>query len=126
VLTAPTGTGGLSGDAWAVELPVIASRDFGAVELRGFASYTHVFANDAESELGFGVLASVSLAETFSIGVEMGRGATTEDFDAGEVWHGVGAQWEFAPGYELQARVGRVREGGEDGSEAAIFLQRAF
>jgi hypothetical protein len=66
------------------------------------------------------------LAENFSMGVEAGRDAPVEDFGESEVSYGVGAKWEFAPGYELQARVGRVHEHGEDGTEVAVFLERAF
>jgi hypothetical protein len=125
-LFAPTGTHGLSAHAWAAELPVIVSREYGALELRGLASYAHVFAEDEEDEVELGLLASVSLAETFSVGVEAGRDISIEDVDEAEVSFDVGAKWEFTPGYELQARVGQVHEDGEDGNEVAIFLERAF
>jgi hypothetical protein len=125
-LFAPTGTNGLSAHAWAAEFPIIVSHEFGAVELRGLASYAHLFADDEEDELELGVLASLTLTDTFSVGVEAGRNSAIEAFDEAETSYGVGAKWEFAPDYELQARIGAVREDGETGSEAAIFLERAF
>lgn len=125
-LIAPTGTHGLSEHVWAAELPVIVSKTFGPLELRGLTSYAHPFSDTDEDEIGLGLLASISLAEGFSVGVEAGRDASVDDFDEAEVSFGVGAKWEFTGGYELQARVGRVREDAEDGTEVAIFLERAF
>lgn len=123
---APTGTNGLSAHAWAAEFPVIVSKEFGAIEIRGLASYAHVFADGEDDEIELALLASVSLADTFSVGVEAGREAAFEDFSEAEMFYDIGAKWEFTPGYELQARVGHLHEGADDGREFAIFLERAF
>jgi hypothetical protein len=125
-IIAPTGTGGLSAHEWSFELPLIVSREFGALEVRGLAEYSHGFSDNADDEMGLGLLASYSLSDTLSVGVEIGRESTVEDFDATGESAGVGFKWEFARGYELQARVGRTREDGVWGDETSIFLERAF
>jgi hypothetical protein len=124
----PTGSRAVADHRWGVEVPLIFGKDYGPVGLRALVGYAHPFGGGHDEAL-MGGLVTYRLTEVFKVGAELSGSMPTVARHDYETAFDVGAIWEFAPGIEIQGRIGRTLRrapGDEPATNFAIYLEKAF
>jgi hypothetical protein len=124
----PTGSRAVADHRWGVEVPLVLGKDYGPVGLRALAGYAHPFGGGHDEAL-MGALVTYRLTEAFKVGAELSGSMPTVARHDYETAFDVGAIWEFAPGIELQGRIGRslrCAPGDEPATNFAIYLEKSF
>ncbi|KAF1685086.1 hypothetical protein B1992_13255 [Pseudoxanthomonas broegbernensis] len=100
---------GIGKGAYALELPLRASRRRGALRLTGEVSASRTFGRD-EDQLGAGVLLEYFGGPAWSCGMELVADAPRTEPEAWHLRANVGAKRKFGPHVEWQALAGRTVE----------------
>lgn len=127
-LIVPTGSAGLSDEAWFAELPLVIGWNHGLLRLRGLVGYGHSLEND-EDEISLGGLVEYQALPGLSLGLEVVNTAPSDDPE--RRWKSmvdVGFKYELSPTVELQGRLGRsARSAGDPRqTQGAIYVEVAL
>lgn len=126
-LIAPTASKGFGDGRWQVEVPLIVGKDIGRVGLRGLVGYAHAFGGGDETQ--FGAMATCRISDKVEVGVELAGDMPSLDTREYQSLADVGVIWEFAPGIELQGRIGRTLHhapGEPSATNFALFIEKSF
>lgn len=107
-LSLPTGdrSSGIGKGAYALELPVRASRTFDQLRLTGQVSMQRTFGRDAD-QLGTGILLEYIPASRWSCGIELVADAPREDLGARHLRLNIGTKQKIGRHWQWQGLVGR-------------------
>jgi hypothetical protein len=128
-LIAPTGSAGLSEDAWLAEVPLVIGWNHGALRFRGLVGYGHSLESD-EDEISLGGLVEYKVRPELSLGLEAVNSAPSTQPDRS--WKSmidVGFKYELTSAVELQGRLGRSAHtagGHPQVTEGAIYVEIAL
>lgn len=122
-LSLPTGdrASGIGKGAYALELPVRASRRFGDMRLTGEASMQRTFGRDAD-KLGAGLLLEYVAAPHWSCGIELVADAPRQDLGARELRLNIGAKRRIGRHLQWQALAGRSVDDPRGGRTSTVKL----
>ena len=124
---APTGSNGLGGGEWRVEVPLILGWARGPVQVRGQLGYERGL-KTGEDEVSFGVVTEYDLSDTLSVGAEVVGGTPSLAVRDYEAQANLGFKLKVASKVELQGRIGRSLRNDDHVPETnvGVFLEFAL
>jgi hypothetical protein len=128
-LSIPTGDEdkGLGSGAWQLELPLFASRQYGAVGVNGKFGVRRAFGRD-EDAIVAGGMATLALSDSVEIGAEIVGDTLVDDSDAYHLRGNIGFVWQLTPAASVQGLAGKTIENrhGDRIEQARLIFEYRF